>query len=102
MLLPLAAVLSGLFALVARDLLRLTETPERAGALLAGLATDPLPQTADVQYWSNRVLGPGRLRFQACQPSAEARDEALSEQVWDLSAAAVGLSPLCGLETTPG
>ena len=47
-----------LFALLARDLLRLTETPQRAGALLAGLAADPLSQPTRFQYWSNRVLGP--------------------------------------------
>jgi protochlorophyllide reductase len=90
-----------LFAWLARDLLRLTETPQRAGRLLAGLAVDPLPQTAGFQYWSNRVLGPGRLRFEACAPSADARDDDLAEQVWTLSAAALGLSPECGLEPLP-
>ena len=69
--------------------------------LLAGLAVDPLPQTAGFQYWSNRVLGPGRLRFEACAPSADARDDDLAEQVWTLSAAALGLSPECGLEPLP-
>ena len=87
-----------LFALVARDLLRVTETPQRAGALLAGLAADPLPQTSGFQYWSNEVLGPGRLRFEACQPSAEARDDALAERLWTLSAKALGLNPENGLE----
>lgn len=91
-----------LFALVARDLLRLTETPQRAGALLAGLAADPLPEAAGFQYWSNRVLGPGRLQFEACEPSAEARDDALAQRLWTLSAAAVGLSPQAGLEGLPG
>lgn len=91
-----------LFALVARDLLRLTETPERAGALLASLAADPLPQTTGFQYWSNEVLGPGRLRFEACEPSAEARDDALAERLWTLSAETLGLSPECGLEALPG
>lgn len=95
---PLA---QGLFALVARDLLRLTETPERAGALLAGLAADPLPMTAGFQYWSNWVLGPGRLQFEPCQPSAEARDDTQAERLWRLSAAALGLSPLHGLEPEP-
>ena len=35
-----------LFALVARDLLRLTETPQRAGGLLAGLATTTVPMSS--------------------------------------------------------
>lgn len=96
---PLA---QGLFALVARDLLRLTETPERAGALLVGLAADPLPGGEGFQYWSNRVLGPGRRRFERGQPSAEARDDALAERLWRLTAAAVGLSAEAGLEGVAG
>jgi protochlorophyllide reductase len=87
-----------LFALLARDLLRLTETPQRAGALLAGLAVDPLPEATGFRYWSNRVLGPGRLRFEVSQPSAEACDDALAERLWTLSAAALGLDPQQGLE----
>ena len=75
-----------LFALVARDLLRLTETPQRAGTLLAGLASISTPQPSGFQYWSNRVLGPGRLRFEVSQPSAEACSDSLALQLWDLSA----------------
>lgn len=75
-----------LFALVARDLLRLTETPERAGTLLAGLATTSPPQPSGFQYWSNRVLGPGRLRLETSQPSGEACSGTLARQLWDLSA----------------
>ncbi|MFZ0407171.1 MAG: SDR family NAD(P)-dependent oxidoreductase [Cyanobium sp.] len=77
-----------LFALVARDLLRLTETPTRAGALLAGLATASPPAPVGFQYWSNRVLGPGRLRFEASQPSAEARSDDLARELWTLTAQA--------------
>jgi protochlorophyllide reductase len=77
-----------LFALVARDLLRLTETPERAGALLAGLATSSPPAPVGFQYWSNRVLGPGRLRFEPVEPSVEASCEELARELWTLSAAA--------------
>ena len=75
-----------LFALVARDVLRLSETPERAGTLLAGLASTSPPQASGFQYWSNRVLGPGRLRFEASQPSADACSDTLARQLWDLSA----------------
>jgi protochlorophyllide reductase len=83
-------VAQALFALVARDLLRITETPQRAGALLADLATAATPQARPVsggfQYWSNRVLGPGRLSFEPGQPSAEACSDALASQLWNLSA----------------
>ncbi len=81
-----------LFALIARDLLRLTETPQRAGALLAGLATSSPPDPVGFQYWSNRVLGPGRLRFEACEPSEEARNDELAGELWSLSAEAVANS----------
>jgi len=81
-----------LFALVARDLLRLTETPQRAGALLSGLATTSPPDAVGFQYWSNRVQGPGRLRFEASQPSEEARSNELARELWTLTAQAVANS----------
>jgi protochlorophyllide reductase len=81
-----------LFALVARDLLRLTETPQRAGALLAGLATSSPPDPVGFQYWSNRVLGPGRLRFEISEPSEEARNDELADELWSLSAEAAANS----------
>lgn len=90
-----------LFALLARDLLRLTETVEGAGGHLADLAAGPLPGPEGFQYWSNRVLAPGRLRFEACQPSVEAGDEALAERLWTLTAHAIGLDPQTGLDA-PG
>jgi protochlorophyllide reductase len=78
-----------LFALIARDLLRLTETPQRAGALLAGLATSSPPDPVGFQYWSNRVLGPGRLRFAVSEISMEASNDELAGELWRLSAEAV-------------
>ena len=79
-----------LFALLARDVLRVCETPERAGALLAGLAVDPLPEATGFCYSSNRVLGPGRLCFEPRPPSAAARDDRLAEQLWTLSEMQLG------------
>jgi protochlorophyllide reductase len=78
-----------LFAFLARDLLRVTETPQGAGALLAGLARDPLPAPISFQYWSNRVIGPGRLRFEPTAPSAEACSDVVAGQLWDLSEALI-------------
>jgi protochlorophyllide reductase len=80
-----------LFALVARNLLRLTETPQRAGTLLAGLASISTAQPSGFQDWSNRLLGPGRLRFEISQPSAEACSDSLALQLWDLSARIGGI-----------
>lgn len=90
-----------IFALLARDLLRLTETPARAGALLAGLACDTPPPASGLAYWSNRVLGPGRLRFALSQPSAEARSPQLAQELWELTARQLGLTPDQGLEPQP-
>ena len=81
-----------LFALVARDLLRLTETPQRAGALLAGLATSSPAEPVGFQYWSNRVLGPGRLRFAVSDPSVEARCDDLARELWTLTAQAAAMA----------
>jgi protochlorophyllide reductase len=79
------------FAFVARDLLRLTESPEGAGGLLAGLSTTTPDVSSGFHYWSNRVLGPGRRRFEPVEPSAEACSDALAAELWQLSARAVGL-----------
>lgn len=89
------------FALLARDLLRVTETPERAGGLLAGLVGGSLAEPAGFQYWSNRVLGPGRLAFERRQPSPEACSEALAQQLWNLSARHLGLDPGHGFGVVP-
>jgi protochlorophyllide reductase len=90
-----------LFALLARDLLRVSETPERAGALLAHLATEPLADGLRFDYRSNRLVGPGRLSFAPCQPSAAARDDALAANLWKLSAARVGLGADHGQQMVP-
>ncbi|MEB3317136.1 MAG: SDR family NAD(P)-dependent oxidoreductase [Cyanobacteriota bacterium] len=87
-----------LFAFLARDLLRLTATPEQAGALLARLATGAPPAAEGFSYWSNRVQGPGRLRFERAEPSAEARSDALAAELWRLTAERVGLGEERGLE----
>ena len=80
-----------LFALVARDLLRITATPAQAGTLLAELATGPAHGDSGFRYWSNRVVGPGRLRFELAEPSAEASNDSLAQALWTISAHLVGL-----------
>jgi protochlorophyllide reductase len=80
-----------LFALVARDLLRITASPEQAGSLLAALATDPEAHDGFC-YGVNRLLGPGRLRFEPAEPSVEARDDRLANALWQVSADLVGLA----------
>ena len=80
-----------LFALVARDLLRITATTQQAGALLVELATDSAHGGDGFCYWSNRVVGPGRLRFELAEPSSEASNDSLAQQLWTISAQLVGL-----------
>jgi protochlorophyllide reductase len=79
-----------LFALVARDLLRITASPQQAGSLLAALATDPEADDG-FRYGANRLLGPGRLRFEPAEPSAEACNDQLAAALWQVSADLVGL-----------
>ena len=63
-----------LFALVARDLLRVTESVATAGGLLTDLITDSAYASPGFSYWSNRLVRPGLHRFSVAQTSAEAAD----------------------------
>ena len=74
-----------LFSLVARDLLRVTESLPKAGALLAALATEQDFAAAGFAYYSNHLIGLGRHRFEAMDTSAEGADDAKAEQLWQLS-----------------
>ena len=73
-----------LFGFVARDLLRLTESVERAGDLLVQLINEQLHQPG-FSYWSNGLLGPGRHQFEPTQPSEEACDSDKATKLWRLS-----------------
>ncbi|CAK6696104.1 SDR family NAD(P)-dependent oxidoreductase [Synechococcus sp. BA-124 BA4] len=75
-----------LFALVARDLLRLTATPGQAGALLAQLASSAAYGRPEFSYHVNRLIAPGQLRFESADPSPEAQDDALADALWTVSA----------------
>ncbi len=74
-----------LFAFLARDLLRLSESVTDAGALLASLATDPAENAPGFRYRANRLIAPGRHRLEAASPSAEASDSARARLLWDLT-----------------
>ena len=63
-----------LFAAVARDVLRVTESVQTAGRLLADLITDPGYADPGFSYWSNRLVRPGTHRFSDAATSAEAAD----------------------------
>ena len=73
-----------LFGVVARDLLRLTESVERAGDLLTTLVLQ-LSAQPGFQYWSNTLTRPGQHRFELTAPSAEACDSETATELWQLS-----------------
>ena len=73
-----------LFGLIARDLLRVTESVERAGELLVQLINEQLHQPG-FSYWSNGLLGPGRHQFNSTEPSEEANDSDKATMLWMLS-----------------
>ena len=72
-----------LFGFVARDLLRLTESVERAGEHLQRLVLGQAEP--GFVYWSNTLVRPGEHRFEAIKPSEEACDTAKAERLWCLS-----------------
>ena len=74
----------GLFAVVARDLLRVTESPQRAGQLLADLAVDPAYASPGFHYLSNHLLRPGLHRFEPIATSSEAADLHKAAELWRL------------------
>ena len=74
----------GVFAFVARDLLRITESPENAGRLLAQLVNDPAIGPG-FSYFTNKVVRPGAHRLEPTDTSAEAADLQKAEQLWRLS-----------------
>ena len=71
-----------LFALLARDVLRLTETPARAGELLADLCVDNRWSDPGFHYLSNHLIRPGQHRFEAMNTSVEACDQAKATALW--------------------
>ena len=81
-----------IFAFIARDLLRICETTEGAGKLLANLATKKQLETTKFQYWYNRVIGLGKLEFKQTDPSQEASCLKLAEKLWQLSAKQINAS----------
>jgi protochlorophyllide reductase len=79
-----------LFAAVARDLLRVTESVQTAGRLLAALTTEADYGTPGFSYWSNRLVRPGLHRFEAKATSPDAADFDQASALWRLSELLIG------------
>ncbi len=74
-----------LFAFLARDLLRITTSNEKAGMLLCDLVFSCKHNRYDFNYYSNKIISPGKFIFEETQISEEAQIEGLSNQLWGLS-----------------
>ena len=74
-----------LFAFVARDLLRLTETLQKAGSLLAELADGDSYEQRGFRYMSNQLISPGRHLFKETETSNEGDNAQLGQELWTLS-----------------
>ncbi|WP_115120915.1 SDR family NAD(P)-dependent oxidoreductase [Synechococcus sp. UW105] len=72
------------FALVARDLFRITESLEGAGRLLAQLVMDD-SATPGFTYIANTLVRPGVHHLEAEATSAEAADLQKAAELWELS-----------------
>ena len=73
-----------LFGLLARDLLRVTERPERAGELLTSLVLDT-EKAGGFRYLSNSLNTPGQHSFGPGDLSEEAEDQVKAATLWSVS-----------------
>jgi protochlorophyllide reductase len=72
------------FGFIARDIVRLTERPERAGELLVSLVLGHHDATG-MRYMSNHVVAPGKHVFESTEPSPEASDIGIAHTLWQRS-----------------
>ena len=74
-----------LFASLARDLLRITTSNEKAGMLLSDLVCSYKYNKSDFNFYSNKIISSGKFIFEKTNISDEAQREDLSKLLWDLS-----------------
>tara|TARA_B100001250_G_scaffold142332_1_gene121812 strand:+ start:312 stop:1343 length:1032 start_codon:yes stop_codon:yes gene_type:complete len=74
-----------LFAFIARDIIRITATPEEAGNLLYSLVTSDKFDLNGFHYYSNNLEIPGRFIFKRSDISKEAEDNLKAKELWELS-----------------
>ena len=74
-----------LFSFLARDLLRITTSNEIAGMLLSDLVCSCIYNKPGFNYYSNKLISPGKFTFEKTNISDEAQKEGLSKKLWDLS-----------------
>tara|TARA_Y100001968_G_scaffold118806_1_gene108269 strand:+ start:40 stop:1059 length:1020 start_codon:yes stop_codon:yes gene_type:complete len=74
-----------LFSSLARDLLRITTSNEKAGLLLSDLVCSYKYNKPGFNYYSNKFISPGKFIFEKTKLSDEAQREGLSNKLWELS-----------------
>ncbi len=74
-----------LFAFLARDVLRITTSNEKAGLLLAELTYLRKYKRPGFNYYSNKIISSGKFIFEKTDISKDAQREDLAEKLWDLS-----------------
>ena len=74
-----------LFAFLARDLLRIATSNEKAGMLLSELVYSSKYNENDFNYYSNKIISLGKFVFEKTNISEEAQKEGLSNKLWELS-----------------
>ena len=74
-----------LFAFLARDLLRIATSNEKAGMLLSELVYSSKYNENDFNYYSNKIISLGKFVFEKTNISEESQKEGLSNKLWELS-----------------
>ena len=74
-----------LFAFLARDILRITESVDNAGKILSDLAIHSEVKKSSFSYISNIILRPGKKIFKESEISIEASDNKKAKDLWDLT-----------------
>ncbi len=78
-----------LFAFIARDLLRITTSNEKAGLLLSELVCSSMYNEPGFNYYSNKLISPSKFIFEKTNISVEAQRRELSNKLWELSEALI-------------
>ena len=74
-----------LFAFLARDILKITISNEKAGLLLSNLACLSKYKKPGFNYYSNKIISSGKFIFEETEISNDAQRGDLSDNLWDLS-----------------
>ncbi len=74
-----------LFALIARDILRITESPEGAGKVLKTIEETNENNNVSFKYLSNKLIGLNKHKLKEDNSSLESNDSNKAKELWELS-----------------